>query len=192
MTRSEFEAIMEQQPDLAALYRRFHKPLRKWLERRCHFNGVDPDDVAQDVFARLLAYPHTQQHAERAKYIFRIAANVATEYDERVINRNPHLSIDSLMRDDEKGPRLALEIDDADVLLINDAHTPEAIAINESIGAFVRATVASMPERMRAVFLMRIYGELPYQEVARRLGITCSQVVHDLEDARELLREKLA
>lgn len=180
---------------LAELYRRFHKPLRKWLERRCHFSGVDPDDVAHDVFMRLLKYPHTQKDANKAVYIFRIASNVASEYRERCVNKLWHASIDLLLldglneHDGDEGSITSSPMDPDDALVTDQ--TPEIIIINDSLSAFVRATVAKMPERMRRVFFMAIYHDIPYAEIAKRLDLTYNQVFHDLEDARTLLRKRL-
>lgn len=181
---------------LPELYRRFYKPLRKWLERRCHFNGVDPDDVAQEVFVRLMKYPAAQAHAGRYDgYIFRIAANVAANYRQLACNTHPHGHLDTMILDglgdhdgfnDVEG---ATRMDPGDALI--DLATPEEIATSESVGRRVRAVVSRMPVRMQQCLLMFVEHDLSHKDIAARLGITRGMVNHDLVDAYEKLRRVL-
>lgn len=194
---------MDQQPDLTALYIRFHKPLRKWLERRCQFSGVDPDDVAQEVFVRLLRYPHQQGKEDgRGGYIFHIASNVASEYGERSVNQRPHAPVHSFIedeRDEHAGdcsghtsnwvPSFG---DVGESLYASEAGEPEVVMQSASVGAFVRASVATMPARVQQCLMMFVMHELPYKEIARRLDISERMVMRDMQHAYEILREKLA
>jgi RNA polymerase sigma-70 factor (ECF subfamily) len=77
---------------LADWFRRWRAPLRKFLIGRAAVPASDLDDVAQEVFLRLLRYERTELIEHPQAYLYKMAANVAAEWSIRVRNSRPHES----------------------------------------------------------------------------------------------------
>src|SRR5262245_30122545 len=75
---------------LASWFQEWRRPIRHWLSRRSSVPAADLDDVAQEVFLRLLRYGDDVIVDNPQGYLFRIAANVASEWRERARMRRPH------------------------------------------------------------------------------------------------------
>src|ERR1700732_2368661 len=71
-------------------YRRWRAPLRKFLARRGAVRSADLDDVAQEVFVRLLRYERAELVEHPQAYLFKMALNVAAEWAIRARNTQPH------------------------------------------------------------------------------------------------------
>src|ERR1044072_2199916 len=69
---------------------KWRKPIRSWLRNRASVPPGDIDDLAQEVFLRLLRYSDDVAVENPQGYLFRIAANVANEWQERARHRKPH------------------------------------------------------------------------------------------------------
>jgi len=59
------------------------------------------------------------------------------------------------------------------------------------IGVAIAAGVAALPDAQRAVFVLREYHELEYQDIAEALGLDLGTVKSRLARARASLRERL-
>lgn len=66
----------------------------------------------------------------------------------------------------------------------------ELFESQEQVRALKRA-VSELPSRLRDVFVLRTYGELSYEEVARSLGVRLGTVMSRLHRARAFLTNKL-
>ena len=75
---------------LVTWFKRWRKPIRQWLSHRSSVPSADLDDLAQEVFLRLLRYSDDVAIDNPQGYLFRIAANVANEWQERARHRKPH------------------------------------------------------------------------------------------------------
>jgi RNA polymerase sigma factor (sigma-70 family) len=153
------------------LFAKWHKPVRTWLRKRCGATAVDLDDLAQEVFIRMLRYPNAQI-TNAPSYIFKIAANVVGEW--RVLHRvnKPHDSewLEAL-------PCSHLQAVDEQEICDRNARLYEAIA--------------QLPERRRTILLMHAVEELTYKEIAVKLGLTYRIVLRNLTLSYTFLREKL-
>src|SRR6185312_9442610 len=70
-------------------FRQWRSPLRRFLGR----TGVpraDIDDVAQEVFLRLMRYDRTELIEHPQAYVFKVASNVAVEWSLRAHHKQPH------------------------------------------------------------------------------------------------------
>src|ERR1700750_1783979 len=70
--------------------RRWRSPLRKFLAGRGAVRVADLDDVAQEVFLRLLRYQSAEVVEHPQAYLFKIAANVSAEWAIRARHRLEH------------------------------------------------------------------------------------------------------
>jgi DNA-directed RNA polymerase specialized sigma24 family protein len=75
---------------LVEWFGQWRKPIRGWLRTRASVPPGDIDDLAQEVFLRLLRYSDEVTVENPQGYLFRIAANVANEWRERSRVRKPH------------------------------------------------------------------------------------------------------
>jgi RNA polymerase sigma factor (sigma-70 family) len=158
---------------LAEWFHKWRKPIRSWLGDRCAVPSGEVDDLAQEVFLRLLRYSDDIAIDNPQGYLFRIAANVANEWRERCRVRKPH--------------------DDSwlDELEIEHEFEPENILAHEQLDAHVRAVVDTLPPRQRLILLMHVNDGRTYKEVAQQLGLTYRIVLRDLTQAYSTLRMQL-
>jgi RNA polymerase sigma-70 factor (ECF subfamily) len=71
------------------------------------------------------------------------------------------------------------------------AHRPEAAIEQHQQAQSLRAALADLPPRYRAIIELRHFQELSYEEIAANLAIPISAVKSDLFRARKLLAGKL-
>ena len=64
-------------------FRQWRGPLRKFLVGRGAVPAADLDDVAQEVFLRLMRYGRTELIEHPQAYLFKMASNVAAEWSIR-------------------------------------------------------------------------------------------------------------
>jgi len=69
----------------------------------------------------------------------------------------------------------------------DDSESAEAAAIKAEAGAEVKAMLARLPEKLRAVLVLKEYALLSYREIGRVLGITEGNVKVRVFRAREAL-----
>jgi RNA polymerase sigma-70 factor (ECF subfamily) len=157
---------------LADWFRDLHGPLRRFIGRRRNLASADLDDVAQEVFLRLLRYDRAELVEDPRAYLFRIAANVASEWSVRARERLPHAAcwLDDL-------------VDDFDALDETERRAREQE---------VREAVAGLAPRTREVLRLRYAEELDNEAIARRLELTRRIVRRELAHAYAELRLKLA
>lgn len=155
---------------LVEWFGKWRKPIRSWLSRRCAIPASDVDDLAQEVFLRLLRYSDDIAVENPQGYLFRIAANVANEWRERSRVKKPH--------DDQW-------LDD---LLIDHEHEPESMLNHEQLHARVHDVVDELKPRQRLILLMHVNDGLTYKQIAQRLGLTYRIVLRDLTAAYSTLR----
>src|SRR5712671_376693 len=65
---------------LSAWFQQWRLPLRKFLIRKGTVLSADLDDVAQEVFLRLMRYDRTELIEHPQAYLFKMATNVAAEW----------------------------------------------------------------------------------------------------------------
>jgi RNA polymerase sigma-70 factor (ECF subfamily) len=134
----------------------------------------DASDLAQEVFLR--AYRGLARFKGQASFktwLYRIAVNVCLN---RVAVRPRETEPVEEGRDVD--PR---------------APDPAAAVQREETRRRVRSAIARLPKRQRAVLLLRVYQELPHQEIAAILGGSTGAVkanfFHALGNLRKLLQE---
>jgi RNA polymerase sigma factor (sigma-70 family) len=152
--------------------KRWRKPIRSWLNRQ-GIPGMDVDDLAQEVFIRLLRYPPDEVVENPAGYLFRIAANVASEYRQLSRVRKTH---DESWLDD---------------LPIDPAYESESILEREQTNRMLQAVIDTLPSRQRQILFMHVYDRLTYKQIGAELGLTYRTVLRDLTRAYAYLRKNV-
>jgi RNA polymerase sigma factor (sigma-70 family) len=155
---------------VAQWFKDWRKPVRHWLSRRASVPAAELDDLAQEVFLRLLRYGEKTAVENPLGYLLRIAGNVACEWRERARVSKPHDQqwLDDLLIESEQEPENS----------VCQAHTDEN----------VQAAVDKLPYRQRQVLLLRVNEGLTYKQIAARLGLSPRAVLRDLARAYSQLR----
>ena len=136
-------------------------------------NHEDASDLAQDVFVRayrgLRGFKGT---ASFSTWLYRIGVNVC------------------LNRVSLKMPRS--EAIDERTLPASTAERPDVTVMRQERAQEVRAAIAKLPPKQRATLILRIYHELPHDEIAGVLGSSVGAVkanfCHALANLKKLLR----
>lgn len=157
----------------AQWFKDWRKPVRHWLSRRAAVPAAELDDLAQEVFLRLLRYSEKTTVENPLGYLLRIAGNVASEWRERARVSKPH---DQEWLDD---------------LLIEPDQEPENSVCQARTDASVQAAVDKLPFRQRQVLLLRVNEGLTYKQIAERLELSPRVVLRDLSRAYSQLRTRL-
>jgi len=145
------------------------------IYRVCYrFAGTheDASDLAQDVFVR--AYRGLRGFRGRSAlgtWLYRIAVNVSLN---RMALKTPRTeAIDHREHRDT-----AIEL-------------PDAMLLRTERAAEVRAAVCRLPRKQRATLILRVYHELPHQDIADILGSSVGAVkanfFHALANLKKLL-----
>jgi len=136
-------------------------------------NHEDASDLAQDVFIR--AYRGLRGFRARASlntWLYRIAVNVCLN---RVAVKTP----------------LTETIDKREHRDV-DAEPPDTALLRAERSAEVRAAISRLPRKQRATLILRVYHELPHQEIAEILGSSVGAVkanfFHAMGNLKKLLR----
>jgi RNA polymerase sigma-70 factor, ECF subfamily len=136
----------------------------------------DASDLAQEVFLR--AYRGLRGFKGRSSFttwLYRVAVNVCLN----------HVSA--------KGPRPGeMEPLDAAPRAAVDSEDPAAALLRKERARGVRRAIAQLPPKQRATLVLRVYQELPHEEIARLLGTSVgaskANLFHALAKLRALLK----
>jgi RNA polymerase sigma-70 factor, ECF subfamily len=134
-------------------------------------NHEDASDLGQDVFVR--AYRGLrgfQGKSALATWLYRIAVNVC------------------LNRTSLKTPKLTVLADRAD----DRVERADTTLMRGELAAEVRAAIARLPGRQRATLILRVYHDLPHDQIAGILGTSVGAVkanfFHALANLKKLLQ----
>jgi RNA polymerase sigma-70 factor (ECF subfamily) len=142
-------------------------------------NHADASDLAQDVFIRAYRGLRTfKGDASLGTWLYRIAVNVCLN---RVGVKTP--------RPEALEPLLAA----SDQRTASQAESATDALMRGERAVQVRAAIAKLPKKQRATLILRVYHELPHQEIAGILGSSVGAVkanfFHALNNLRKLMRE---
>jgi len=157
---------------LSEWFRRWRSPLRKFLVGRGAVRVADLDDVAQEVFLRLLRYETAEVVRHPQAYIFKMAANVVAEWAIRSRHRLAH------------EPRWL------NGLVAQD--TVEETLDNQVIQREIKRALGTLTARERAVLKLHFEEGLSKAQIALRLGLSPRVVQRDFETSYSKLRRELA
>jgi RNA polymerase sigma-70 factor (ECF subfamily) len=136
-------------------------------------NHEDAADLAQDTFIRAFkGLKGFKGEASLATWLYRIAVNVC-------LNR---LALKTPRREPlEPTDRVDLR-----------AERPDAALLRDERAAQVRAAIRQLPPKQRATLILRVYHELPHEEIAGILGSSVgaakANLFHALANLKKLLR----
>lgn len=146
-------------------------PLRRYLSRKGSGSAADIDDIAQEVFLRLLRYERAELIEHPQAYLFQVASNVSAEWATRSSRRLPHHSewLDDLV----------------------DTLSPETETERESVQKRLHAALDRLPPRAREILRLHFSDGMTHPEIASKLGVTRKIVKRDTARAYAVLRTML-
>ena len=144
--------------DLDALARRYGRALRNYFHKRAPAS-LDPEDLVQEVFAKIARKADISEVVAVESYLFRTANNVL---------------IDSLRRAEARGGN-AHETFEEDVHGLADSDPERVLIGKEGVERLVSA-LYELPGPVRQAFAVYHFEQLRHAEIAKRLGISISTV----------------
>jgi RNA polymerase sigma factor (sigma-70 family) len=159
-----------QRARIAEWVRRWNFDLTRFVERRVRIRA-DAQDLAQEVYLRLLRTSQIDLIAEPQAYLYRMASNVAAEWRMRACESKPHSS------------------DELEMLL--EIRTPEVRLDEEQDQARLREALACLGVMPRAVIFLKLREGMTNDEIANHLGITKRMVKRHLVSGYAELRARL-
>jgi len=154
----------------------------KWLSaflRGLTRSEADAEDVFQEVWLRLLKRPLVNKISSERAYLASVARSVVIDRFRKEGRTSPILD-----EPDADGDSMADALPDADP---TPDERVERVATHEEVLAAVR----SLKPAFREVVLMRIEGELSFQEIADVLGVPLGTVLARMRRATERLKKIL-
>jgi RNA polymerase sigma-70 factor (ECF subfamily) len=136
-------------------------------------NHEDAADLAQDVFIRAFkGLKGFKGQSTLATWLYRIAVNVCLN---RMALKTPRAeALDSRDREDQRAER------------------PDLTLLREERAAEVRAAIRQLPRKQRATLILRVYHDLPHEQIAGILGSSVgaakANFFHALANLKKLLR----
>ena len=154
---------------------RLRAPLRRYFMNR-HIPPHEVDDLVQEVFLKLSARGGVD-HVERIEpYVFATASNLLRDRRRHLTSHaaESHVPYDEAIHGHTRAP---LE--------------PDRILLGAQQVTRLVEALYELPERMRVVFCLYHFEELPHKEIARRLGIALSTVEKNIARANAHLLNRL-
>jgi RNA polymerase sigma-70 factor (ECF subfamily) len=173
VTRAGHDGLCNRNDRITKLFDAWGEYIRNLLRKRSSVPPSDVDDLAQEVFLRLLRYSDQTAIEYPGGYLSRITNNVANEWCERVRVRQPH--------DDAGLAELPTEAIDE----------PEYALAQAQRSRHIQEAVGKLPARRREVLRLHVEEGMTYKEIAEHRGLTRRIVVRDLAHTYRSLREQI-
>jgi RNA polymerase sigma-70 factor (ECF subfamily) len=128
----------------------WRSPLRKFLICKGAVPIADLEDVAQEVFLRLLRYERSELIENPQAYLFKMESNVAAEWAIRARSRYAH------------EPKWLTELHADD--------TPEELVARGAVQSEIERAINTLAPHLRQVVKLRFTEGLGHEEFATQLG----------------------
>jgi len=150
--------------------RQWHRQLRRFLAKRLP-SEADAEDLAQEVYLRLLRFDGADLVRQPQAYLCKVAAHVASEWQLSARQSKPHSSeaLDELITEDTLGEDLDLELRRGQL----------------------REVLRRLPANMRKALILQHRDGLSYEEIAREMKVTLRMARRYIEEGYVKLRQQL-
>ena len=164
---------------LDKLVDRYRQPLFAWLLGMTA-NRADAEDLFQEVWFRVIRHAARFKDVSFRAWMWKIARNLLIDFRRKC---KPTISLDATS-DTEDDPLV-------ERLAAMEAGPTERAELDDMARHVMRA-VMMLPEVQREVFLMRVQGDLSFNEIATTLGIPLNTALGRMHDAMGKLKKWLA
>lgn len=157
-------------PTVEAWFDEYHKRLLGFLTHDLNVEA-EADDLAQEVFLRLLRLDEPEAINHPRAFLFRIAANVVSDWRDRY-------------------RRLRIDAPETFEQLATD-ETPVKTLVSKARAKAVNEALKDLPPAQSAALVLRVKHGLTYKQVAEHLGVTERMVKRYVVKGYASLREQL-
>jgi RNA polymerase sigma-70 factor, ECF subfamily len=151
--------------DFSSLYRKYAPDVYRFALYLSNERG-EAEDITSETFVRAWTSPEPIEMATVKGYLFTIARNL---FLQGLRKKSRNVALDEDLRDPQA--------------------SPYAQAEQKAELQAVLAGLQKLPEIDRAALLMRAFDEMPYEEIARALGISLASVKVKIHRARLALAD---
>lgn len=145
-------------------------------------NLAEAHDLAQEVFLKTyLALDRYDPSYKFSTWLFRVAQNAAIDS-----LRKRRLAVVSMDRPSKHGE------DEATWEFASEEKSPYGDLRNRERGDAIQGAIDALPWEYRELIVMRHYGELSYDEIAKLKEMPLGTVKNKLFRGRQMLKDKLA
>ena len=155
------------------IYSTYYRRVYAFLYKLCHDTRT-AEDLTQDTFYQAYcSFGRYNGECEMFTWLASIAKNVFFKHLRK--HKNEVVPIDLYVTEpeapltDEPGYRLSKQVEAAEL----------------------QAAIAAMPKKYSEVLILRIYGELSYEEIAAKLGISSGSAKVIFHRAKKIIKEIL-
>lgn len=144
-----------------------------WTVRRIVVSHEDANDVVQNVFIKAWgAYGDFRGQCSVYTWLYRIAVNESL----------------SFLRSSRRHTFVTPELAERELSSMLDSGAPFD---GEQVEKQLQIAIQTLPERQKAVFLMRYYDETPYAEISQILGASEGALKASYHHAAKKIEEQL-
>jgi RNA polymerase sigma-70 factor (ECF subfamily) len=174
-------AALRGEPDrFGDLVERYQGRLVNYLFRLLR-NTDDAHELAQEVFLKVYqVLDRFDPQYKFSTWLFRVAQNAAIDQI-----RRRRLKLFSLQQEDAGG-----EVREWDIP--SGERGPYGELRNQERGGAIQGAIDALPWEYRELILLRHFGELAYEEIAKLKDMPLGTVKNKLFRGRQMLKEKLA
>jgi RNA polymerase sigma-70 factor, ECF subfamily len=138
-------------------------------------NAAAAEEVAQDVFLELFrSLSKLDSHAHVTFWLRRVACHRSIDYARRNKNAAAEVSWDDV----DEAPRA-------------DNRARAQVERDPMLSKRLRQVIATLPEKMRMVVILRYQEDAGLEEIAQAMGIPLNTVKSTLHRAHAMLRDKI-
>ena len=155
------------------IYRAYYRRVYSFLYKLCHEHETAEDLTQETFYQAYKSLPRYRGECEMFTWLAAIAKNMFFKHLRHA--RHENIVIDLYVTEpeaplsDEPGYRIVREVE----------------------AEQVRRAIASLPAKYADVLILRIYGELPFREIAMKLGISENSAKVIYHRAKNMIKEKL-
>lgn len=152
-------------------FRQWRMPLRKFLLGKVGVRTADVEDVAQEVFLRIMRYEKAELIQHPQAYLYKIASNVAAEWSIRAASRFRH--------------------DGKWLMNLPGGEQPDALLLRVQSQEEIKRALSTLQPRQREVLKLFFTEELSHSDIAERTGQTLRMVRRHFARGYGRLRREL-
>lgn len=156
---------------LSSWFLQWRLPLRRFLLGKGGVRAADVDDIAQEVFLRLIRYDRGELVDHPKAYLYKVASNVAAEWSIRAASRSQH--------------------DDRWLTTLTGGAEPDVLLQSVQSQAEIKRALGTLPPEQREVLKLQFSEGLGQDEIALRTGRSPRRIRRDAARAYERLRHEL-
>ena len=167
---------------METLFGRYRKPVFGWLLRMVQDEG-EAEDLHQEVWLKIIRGIDGYSSGSFRAWLWRIVRNASVDRSRKHV---AELILDAPV---EEGPDAAAHVDQ----VFDDSAVSALTRMEEAERkAAVREAVDGLSKRLKEVVLLRLNGELKFQEIADILGLPIGTVLGRMNLALTKLRQMLS